>query len=143
MARNAKTIDEAIDEVLDRYEDIIEDAMNVAARATRKKVHKYALSCLQAYYDNYPQDGDEMSYQRTFYLHNAILPTSSKARKNSKEVSVSVGVAYDPTVLDGVYDGSKKYGHPDGEWILDNYLKGIHPATNGSADPTKVKYYEI
>lgn len=141
----AKSFDEAIDKVLDRYEEILIKGMEVATRVVRKDVHKYALKCLEQYYANYPQFGgeDEMSYHRTHQLQNAIGPTSSKVKTNGKEAKVSVGVAYDPSALDGVYDGSKKYGHPEGSWVLDNYLKGIHPTTNGASNPALVEYIKI
>ena len=47
------------------------------------------------------------------------------------------------SALDGVYYGSKSYSPAEGGWILENYLMGIHPATNGSSNPETVLYYEI
>ena len=44
-----------------------------------------------------------------------------------------VGVIYDPLRLEGVYnsEASPQYQPVDGEYVLRNYLNGIHPRTNG------------
>ena len=37
----------------------------------------------------------------------------------------------------------KQYQPTDSEWIVDNYLSGIHPTTNGSSVPEDVEYIPI
>lgn len=138
MAKS-KTIDEAIDKLLDNYEDVIIKAARYATDETCKEIYQYSMSCLEEYYESYIPS----SYERTDYLWHAILPYAEHPHKVGNNIVSTVGVEYDSTKLDGVYNGSQKYRPVDGDWVLDNYLKGIHPATNGSRDPNTVVYYEI
>ena len=122
MAKS-KTIDEAIDKLLDNYEDVIIKAARYATDETCKEIYQYSMSCLEEYYESYIPS----SYERTDYLWHAILPYAEHPRKVGNNIVSTVGVEYDSTKLDGVYNGSQKYRPVDGDWVLDNYLKGIHP----------------
>jgi hypothetical protein len=84
------------------------------------------MSVLERYYENYMPS----RYERTDNLWRAAIPIA-KVENMGDIITSTFGVEYDPSVLDGVYDGSQKYEHPDGSWVLENYLMGIHPATNG------------
>ena len=149
----AKTLNLAIDELLNNCESVIKEACEYATNKACVEIYKYSMSCLEEYYNNY----DPNSYKRTDNLWRAILPYAEKPRQVTNTIISTVGVEYDASVLEGVYySGSEKYGavknedghiikygHPDSEWVLENYLKGIHPATNGSRNPNDVVYYEI
>ena len=91
------------------------------------------------YYDSY----EPTSYERTDYLWHAILPYTEPIKHMQNGIVSVVGVAYDPSKLEGVYSGSKKYHPVDGSWVLDNYLRGIHPSTDGSSIPDMAFYYEV
>jgi hypothetical protein len=93
------------------------------------------MSVLERYYENYMPS----SYDRTDNLWRTAMPIANVTMHGNSIIG-TVGVEYDPSVLDGAYDGSKKYDSPDGSWVLENYLMGIHPATNGSRDPDTVIY---
>ena len=125
----------------------------VAAVSAAKKIaqkiandmHKEALNGLAYYYANYDPD----VYERTYNLKNAIKPYY-KDQSNNKTVSIEIGVVYDASYLDSYVSNSWRHqsgdnwvsrnsnsfdwdsgnnGTPDPEWILDNFLNGIHPRT--------------
>lgn len=155
MAKAKKISEAAIKEFKKNYEKIIEEAVMYATQKAEGNVYTKALSCLAEYYESY----DPESYKRTYNLENSFMPYKH-ITKNDTHIISTVGVEYDSSVLDGVYwSGSEKYGaqkneegritqygHPDSNWILNNYLDGIHPSTNGhpkALGTTSVEYFEI
>lgn len=138
MAKRNK-LDKAIDEVLKDFTNNVEKAAKSAAKETTVNIFDYAMTCLEQYYENY----DPTSYKRTESLQRAILPYVPEITNNGTEVTSTVGINYDSSKLFATYYGSKKYQPVDDEYVLLNYLYGIHPATNGSSDPLTVQYYEF
>lgn len=135
----AISIDEAIDKIIENYSKNIKGAVEYASNKAVEDIYKYAFNCLDMYYANYEPN----IYNRTDHLGDAILPYAEKIKQTKKHITSTVGVQYDPTPLEGIYYGSKKYNPADGQWILENYLKGVHPATNGGRTPETTVYYEI
>ena len=139
----AKTLEQAINELMENYEIAIQKAVEYASDEAVKDIYKYSITCLEEYYENY----NPSRYIRTDSLWHAILPYS-ESFNNGKEIVSRVGVEYNPFVLETyingnpAYFGSNAYGQVDAWYILDNYLEGIHPATNGSSNPDTVVYYE-
>ena len=137
MARKAKVIglDEAIDELFKNYEDALTTAMKYASKIAQDDIEFKAKSCLYEYYDNFqPGKGEPNIYERTDSLVNSFIPYMN-VKSVGNGVESSVGMGYDPSRLDGVYSGSAKWTPVDGWWVLDNYLNGIHPTTDGSFLP--------
>lgn len=132
-----RTLQSAIDELMNNYENALGEAVEYASNEAVKDIYKESMSCLERYYDSY----DPTSYDRTDSLWKAIVPCLTIQQDKEKITSV-VGVEYDASQLIDVYYGSKKYSPTDGAWILDNYLRGVHPATNGSSLPGEAFYYE-
>ena len=124
----------AIEKVVKDYPTIIENAVEYASNIAVEDIYKKAIGCLNEYYDNY----DPYSYNRTDNLWHAILPYI-QINKTAKKIKCEVGVEYDGSVLT-MYNGSKKYSPTDGYWVLNNYLDGIHPGTNGSSTPRESPY---
>lgn len=147
MARK-KTLDAAIDEVLKDYKTAMTAAVEYASDRAVEDIWKYSLSCLEEYYNNY----DPESYKRTDSLWHAFVPYL-KIDKNKTNITSTVGVEYDASLLNTYVVGSKDYGMRDidndkdimpiNEWILDNYLNGIHPATDGTRTPGEAVYFQI
>ena len=135
----AISIDEAINKIIENYSVNIKGAMEYASDKAVEDIYKYAFNCLDRYYENY----DPVRYDRTDHLGDAILPYAEKIKQTKKQITSTVGVQYDPTPLEGIYYGSKQYSPTDGWWVLENYLKGVHPATNGGRTPETAVYYEI
>lgn len=158
MAKNDKNLDKAlsnaIDDLLKDYRGAMKEAIKFAAEQAGKDLMTKAKTCLQEYYDSY--DPTER-YERTNTLQYAFLPYSNITYGDDKVVG-KVGVEYSSTMLeqmmpppvyytgkDGTqkirhegYYGSSNYQPVDVVWVLDNYLKGIHPVTDGGTN-----YYEV
>lgn len=121
-------LEDEINRVFKRYEKALTKAMQYAADIAEDDINFKAQSCLYEYYDNY----DPSWYDRTDSLIRAFVPYKKVGVLRGEVVS-GVGVVYDASKLDGVYNsnGSDQYQPVDSEWILLNYLNGIHPRTNG------------
>ena len=135
----AISIDEAINKIIDNYSANIRGAVEYASNKAIEDIYEYAFNCLDQYYENY----DPVRYNRTDHLGDAILPYAEKIKQTKNQITSTVGIQYDPTPLEGIYYGSEKYSPTDGWWILENYLKGVHPATNGGRTTESTLYYEI
>lgn len=132
-----RTLESAIDELMKNYESALKEAVEYASNEAVKDIYKESISCLERYYDSY----DPTSYERTDSLWRAIVPYLD-IQQDKEKITSSVGVEYDAARIDGMYYGSKKYSPTDSSWILDNYLRGVHPATNGTSKPGEAFYYE-
>lgn len=142
MAKASK-FDKAIKELMKDYKKATMKAVEYASNKAVEDIFRYAHTCLEEYYESY----DPNIYNRTDTLGNAFLPYLKITDNGNQIVSVA-GVEYSPTVLDmfiqdEIYRGSKKYGHADAEWVIDNYLRGVHPATNGGTTTETTLYYEV
>lgn len=126
--RKVRGLDEALNELFADFEKSQTEAMKYAAKIAKDDIEEKAKSCLWEYYENYNPN----SYDRTGNLESAFIPYMNVGRVGNG-VEASVGMGYWPFMLDGVYnDGSNQWRPVEGWWVLDNYLRGIHPATDGS-----------
>lgn len=123
-------LDKAIDELFKNYEGALTKAMTYASEIARDDIDFKAKSCLYEYYENYEPN----VYERTGHLEDAFVPYMN-VKRIGEGIEASVGMGYDASRLDGIYNGSAKWTPVDGSWVLDNYLKGIHPTTDGSFLP--------
>ena len=141
----AKTLDAVIADIVDNYENLLSNAVKNVAEQAKKEIYDKSIDILyEYYYGAY----EPKSYDRIFALQHAFVPFS-KVSKKGTELECVVGVEYDPLVLEeyvnstnaSAYDASKKYGRVDADWVIDNFLQGRHPYTDGSSQPgTPVKY---
>lgn len=123
-----KGLDEAIDEIFKDYKKAIKEAAQEATEKAKEDLYANAVSCLVAYYDDY----DPTSYDRTYSLIDSFVPYAKDIQDNGDELICVAGVEYDPSKIQGIYHGSSTYSDTDAEWILLNFLSGIHPRTDGS-----------
>ena len=123
-------LEEAINSIFSRYNSNLKKAMEDAAKQAEFDINFEARSCLERYYENY----DPNWYDRTNSLIQAFVPYN-KVTTDKDGVTASVGVMYDPSKLEGMYysEASEEpfFNPVDATWVLSNYLKGIHPRTNG------------
>ena len=126
MAQKSKTINDILKELANNAQPILLKAVENAVDIATEDIYKFSMSVLERYYENY----EPSRYMRTDNLWRATIPIAEVSSKG-KTIVGTAGVEYDPSVLEGVYDASQKYEHPDGLWVIENYLMGIHPATNG------------
>jgi hypothetical protein len=139
MART-KTIEEILQELKDDYKSVLLKAVNKATDVACEDVYKVSMSLLDRYYDSYIPS----IYERTDSLYKATVPIAEVEDRGDVIIS-TFGIEYDASVLekyadDSYYDSSAKYNGVDTSWVIENFLSGIHPATNGSSDPDTVVY---
>jgi hypothetical protein len=128
MAKVNRTIDEAIDEVFKDYKKAFKVAAQEASEAARDDLYANAVSCLERYYNDYKPE----SYNRTYSLMDSFVPYVNPVQERGDELLCSAGVEFDPIGIAGTYYGSEIYSPTDPEWIIANFLAGIHPRTDGS-----------
>lgn len=141
MAKN-NDLSIAIKELKKNYKQVLKEAVQYATEEARKDVHTRALTCLEEYYASY----DPSSYNRSDSLRHAFLPYMN-IKSNSDYIISTVGVEYNADALEAYagtsYNASRKYGRADASWIINNYLDGIHPTTDGSSIAGEAVYTEI
>ena len=128
MAKVNRTIDEAIDEVFKDYKKAFKVAAQEASETARDDLYANAVSCLVRYYEDY----DPTSYNRTYSLMESFVPYVNLVREQGDSLLCSAGVEFDSNRIANTYYGSEIYSPADSDWIIANFLAGIHPRTNGS-----------
>lgn len=147
-----KGIDAAFASIIKDCQNVAVEAVQNAAKKTQKDILKEADDYLQRYYNNYNPE----RYVRTYQLQKAITPVFED-RSTSKGVSIEVGVEYNSGMLKDYYSNSwyhqtgthwiprssgdfdfdsRNNGVPEPEWILNNFLEGIHPWAQDDAEST-------
>lgn len=150
-AKNSKDLNAIYQSILSGAKEAAISAAKETAKKVAKDMHNEALRGLKKYYDSYNPD----MYERTYYLKNAIIPTY-KDTSTDKVISIEIGIRYDENKLIDHYYSNSQYhksgdkwisrndpefnwdrnsegkpigdnGIPDPEWILNNFLHGIHP----------------
>ena len=129
MAKVSRSIDEAIDEVFKDYKKAFKVAAQEASDVARDDLYANAVSCLVRYYEDY----DPTSYNRTYSLMESFVPYVNPVRESRDGFLCSAGVEFDPARIENTYYGSEIYSPVDSDWIIANFLSGIHPRTNGSS----------
>lgn len=125
-----KKLNDAIEEVVKGYKKSAKIAAQKATEKTADFIYDKALSCLAEYYSSY----DPSSYDRTYTLEWSFIKTQMAATLG-KNIYCRMGVKYDPSKLDGFYwkkrgPNYQSYQEPDSQWVIDNYLMGLHPSTS-------------
>lgn len=128
MANKNRTIDEAIDEIFKDYKKAFRVAAQEAAEQAKEDLYENSVSCLVRYYEDY----GPTSYNRTYSLMDSFVPYANPVHEQGDMLVCSAGVLFDSDRIAGVYDGSKIYSPTDSEWVIANFLAGIHPRTDGS-----------
>jgi hypothetical protein len=145
---------------------------NVAKEAV-KDIHDGAVSILHSHYyawrpkkrfktkkngGKYKNGGKKKwargSYTRTYSLEHSFVSSYSVDRKG-KNVVCEIGVAYSPSALKDYVEGNNIFAYKGSkrgteerqwvytDWVIDNFLEGKHPYTDGSTEPgTPVQYYQ-
>ena len=136
----AKDLKTAMKDLKKNYKEVLKEAVSYATKEAEEDIHKKSLSCLAEYY----KEHDPTSYDRINGLRHAFLPYKS-VKSDGKNIIGIAGIEYFYDALDYAYQsGSEKYGAekneeghiieygmPESSWVMDNYLDGIHPTTNG------------
>ena len=147
-----KDFDTAFAAIVKDCQAIAVEAVKNAASKTQKDILKEANDYLQRYYRNYTPT----RYKRTYRLKNAIKPVFEE-KSGSSNISIEVGVEYNSGALKGYYSNSwyhqsgthwisrdsgdfdfdsQNNGIPEPEWIMNNFLEGIHPWAQDDGEST-------
>ena len=139
-----KGLDEAIDEIFKDYKKAAKKAAQEAIKEAKDDLHANAISCLVAYYEDYP---NPESYNRTYSLIDSFVPYEKEVQEVDDGLICAAGVIFDASRVsywkswsysDFDYDeANDEYIRKpaDSEWIISNFLAGIHPRTDGSKEP--------
>jgi hypothetical protein len=141
-------LNKAIDEIVKNYKNSAKVAAKFAADKVAEEIYQIELSALQQYYRLF----EPSSYNR---LGNPNSPADggglvhsfvkfSNVKQSGDTLICQMGVRLDPSKLAGFYDkqrgdGYASYNPPDAGWIIDNYMAGLHPTTDGSTTSKAAK----
>ena len=143
-------LDAAFDAIIQDCQAIALEAVKDAAKKAQKDILKQSYRYMAKYYANYRPK----VYKRTKNLHRAITPVFED-RSSAAGISIEVGVEYNSGLLKGYYCNSRfhqsgdvwkvvtDYSHvtgdngiPEPDWILDNFLEGVHPWAQTDGEST-------
>lgn len=137
-----KSLDAAFDAIIKDCQAVAVEAVKNAAKKAQTDIVKETESYLQKYYRNYTPT----VYKRTYRLKRAMFPYwADKTGKNG--ISIEVGVQYKSSALNGAYRSNSPWhqsgdtwhsvtdyskfssdnGIPEPDWVLNNFLEGVHP----------------
>lgn len=146
-----QSIEAAFAAILEDCQAVAVAAVKNAAKKAQNDIVKEAKNYLQQYYNNYTP----VRYKRTYRLKRAITPFwADRSEKNG--ISIEVGVQYSSSALKGAYRSNSKWhqsgdvwrsvtegqkfssdnGIPEPDWILENFLEGVHPWAQTDANST-------
>lgn len=154
-----KGLDAAFDAIIKDCQTVAVEAVKNAAKKAQADIVKEAENYLQKYYNNYP---NPKMYKRTYRLKRTIIPYwADKTGKNG--ISIEVGVQYKSSALKGAYRSNSPWhqagdtwrsvtdyskfssdnGIPEPDWILNNFLEGVHPwaQTDGESTNSLMKEF--
>lgn len=137
--------------IVDDYQVVVSEAIKKAAAKAQEDIIKEADDYLQKYYAGHRP----RRYKRTYQLKNAIKPIFND-NSTSGTIDIEIGVRYDSNALRGAYHSNSWYhqsgtnwigrnsadfdwdsqnnGIPQPEWIMDNFLLGIHQWGDGDGE---------
>lgn len=128
------SVNEALKELSKNYKSVLVSAVQKATDEACEDIYKFSVSVIERYYSNYSPS----IYERSGGLFDTLVPIADVS-SGGDTVTSTIGIGFSSGPLGG-YRASSKYGTADGQWILTNFLMGIHPATNGSSNPDTVIY---
>jgi hypothetical protein len=152
-------LDAAFAAIINDCQAIAVEVVENAARKTQKDILKEADNYLQKYYSNYKPK----RYKRTHQLKKAIKPVFEN-KSGANGVSIEVGVEYNSGALKGYYSNSwyhqtgthwisrdsgdfdfdsQNNGIPQPEWIMNNFLEGVHPWAQDDGESTNTLMKEF
>lgn len=146
-----QSVNEFFDGILRDFKEIANSAIISASSKVQRDIINEANNYLRMYYNNYTPK----SYRRKYNLQKAIRPVFENA-SNKGRLSYIVGVEYSAWKLEGLYKSSSRFhqsgdtwksvkdhsklttdnGVPEPDWILDNFLAGVHPGAQEDSEST-------
>lgn len=144
-----KSVDAIFAEILKDSRAIAIEVVESSAKKAQTNIMLKAYDYLKRYYKNF---GTPKQYKRTWQLRKSIVPVlEGRTAKGSDDITIRIGVEYDSSQLEGLYHSNSPWhqsgdewhsvsdyskfssdnGIPEPEWILENFLKGVHQWGSG------------
>ena len=123
------------DAVLKNAREAAVAAANKAAKKILKDMQKEALNTLKYYYADYDPD----YYDRTNNLYDNALSMIYEDYSSKNTVNIVVGARFSSDSM-GKYArrGKAQYGMSTEDWVVDQFLEGIHPNTGKAQDTDRM-----
>lgn len=166
----AKTFDDIIKDIMDNYADLRFQATENVTKEAVKDIYDGAVSILHDHYYAWKpkkrfktksgggkyKNGSKKKWVkgRTDSLKHSFVSSYNVERKQ-KNVICEIGIKYSPSALKNYVDSNNIFEYtpsnnvlktkrrPLEEWIINNFLEGRHPYTDGSSEPgTPVHYVQ-
>lgn len=154
MASGINNLEQALNDIINNAVDIANDVVRNVGGKVKTDIYDKANKTLEAYYADYTPH----IYKRTYSLKRAIKPYTQEMQSGGM-LTLEIGVEYDSSRLDGIYESNSYYhqdggswvsrynnnfdhsgtsnGIPEADWILNNFLEGLHPITTVSKTVSK------
>lgn len=154
MANGVKNLEQAFNDVINNAVRVSNDVVRNVGQKVQNEMRDKAYKTLEEYYADYTPK----RYKRTYSLNRSIKPYT-KTISSGEFLELEVGIEYDPSRLEGVYESNSYYhqdgdswisryndnfdnsgisnGIPESDWILNNFLEGLHPITTVSKTVSK------
>lgn len=146
MANGVKNLEQVFNDVINNAVSVSNDVVRNVGQKVQIDMYNKANKTLEEYYADY----SPKRYKRTYSLKRSIKPYT-KTISSGEFLELEVGIEYDPSRLEGIYESNSYYhqdgdswisryndnfdnsgisnGIPESDWILNNFLEGLHPIT--------------
>lgn len=154
MANGVQNLEQAFNDVINNAVSVSNDVVRNVGQKVQTDMYNKANKTLEEYYADY----SPKRYKRTYSLKRSIKPYT-KTISSGEFLELEVGIEYDPSRLEGVYESNSYYhqdgdswisryndnfdnsgisnGIPESDWILNNFLEGLHPITTVNKTTSK------
>lgn len=154
MANGVKNLEQVFNDVINNAVSVSNDVIRNVGQKVQNEMRDKAYKTLEEYYADYTPK----RYKRTYSLNRSIKPYT-KTISSGEFLELEVGIEYDPSRLEGVYESNSYYhqdgdswisryndnfdnsgisnGIPESDWILNNFLEGLHPITTVNKTTSK------
>lgn len=125
-----KTLSDAIQKLIDNVEDVAVVSANLVKDKMQKDFEKMAEGTVDKYYEYqkgyYTKHGRKHNLYKTYSVDISLI-------KTKKRIDFDLSLKYDPDVLEGLYhsNASETWADVQADYVLENFLGGYHPWTNG------------
>lgn len=154
MANGVKNLEQVFNDVINNAVSVSNDVVRNVGQKVQIDMYNKANKTLEEYYADY----SPKRYKRTYSLKRSIKPYT-KTISSGEFLELEVGIEYDPSRLEGIYESNSYYhqdgdswisryndnfdnsgisnGIPESDWILNNFLEGLHPITTVNKTTSK------
>lgn len=137
MAGNA-TLGDAIQRLMDNAENAAAFASVALRNQIKKDFEKAARDAVDKYYEY--QNGAYTKHGRQYRLYD-VYTVAADSKKKGKGYTIDAAITMDSDILYGWYNSNsakhngtepwKAGGDVEADYVFKNFLKGVHPWTNG------------